>query len=292
VWGGVEINKFKKKFKNTKVIIRLDSFIGLNLRNLNAQKKGSSPAFVFDKLKQVCRVINMGYDTNYYYIGAIMNKKSAILATYLIMFSTSSVLPTTFQQKIDDAVVQATKEKNNAVIEAMYAADKAGELAQFAQDRYIQILERKNEELQAKKGKQHKQSSALFEHSWDPIGTNGLDLDAHGLKIVEYTADDLDLAAKGLKVFGWAAFAYMMRLVFDDFFTSIANAPVRIVDMDKRRADFNMQFFKAMLSGTAGCLSMLGRQQVRRMQRDRIIDALIEKNQAIIAQLQEIQQKA
>ncbi len=224
-----------------------------------------------------------------------MNKKSVILAVNLILFSMSFVLPKNFQQKLDNVVAEITteiiQEKNNAIIEAIYAADKAGELAQFAQDKYIEILERKNEELQEKKGKKY--NGFIAEHSWEPIGTNGLGLDAHGLEFAERKADDLSFVAGSLKYLGYASFMYMLYLPLQNMFTEFnalkSNAPISIADLDKAAWALQMRLW---LSTALGFLSMMGRQKVLRIQRDRIIDALIEKNQTIIAQLQEIQRAA
>ena len=68
-----------------------------------------------------------------------MNKKSIILAMNLITFCTTSMLPISHQQE------------NAALLEYIYAADKVGKLAQFADDKYIEFLENNSEELQKEK---------------------------------------------------------------------------------------------------------------------------------------------
>ena len=63
-----------------------------------------------------------------------MNKKVMILMASMLFFTTS-VVPTTNQQE------------EASLLEYIHAADKVGELAQFADDMYIELLEKNNEEL-------------------------------------------------------------------------------------------------------------------------------------------------
>jgi hypothetical protein len=232
-----------------------------------------------------------------------MNRKSVILAANLILFFTSFVLPTAFQQKIDDAVAQVTQEKNNAVIEAIYAADKAGELAQFAQDKYIEILECKNEDLQAKKSTCNGFFEKINYHNgWHLEGINGLGLDLHGLNIVHWTARDFSIVAVGLELLGWAAFGYMFKCIMQPgshphpykiLYKKTPGGVITDIDIEQIYNTKHLYIdamYKPILSAIGGWLCMMSKKEVQRIQRNRKIDALIKKNEDIIAQLEEIQQ--
>src|SRR5438132_5975528 len=203
-------------------------------------------------------------------MGTIMNKKNMILVLNVMIFSTTSMLPTANQQK------------NNDIIKYIYAADKVGELDQFADDKHIDLLEKKNEELQKEK--------SSYKGMLNRIAYRRL---ARG---ATYGAIGFG-AIVCIKSFMSSLAAWNFELALARTIQALDLSYDKILFDEKQKERFGVlcsNIVKTiggyMLFDTGLRVNRLIDSRSSQIERDSEIDSLIEKNQAIIAQLKEIKQ--